>query len=82
MSDARESKAKESRKNDDKIRTLEEDDEFEDFPEDEKDWTSSKIKEETLWEQDWDDDDNQDHFSQKLKEELLKSQKPATASAK
>ncbi|KAG5417325.1 hypothetical protein I9W82_004958 [Candida metapsilosis] len=60
------------------IKSLEEDDEFEDFSDSDSSWvTDAKLKEEALWEQDWDDDDNQDQFSQKLREELIKSQKPA-----
>ncbi|KAI3405741.1 hypothetical protein KGF56_001348 [Candida oxycetoniae] len=79
MSAAKENQVSESEQEDRKnIKSLEEDDEFEDFPEDVTQWSNdSKIKEEILWEQDWDDDDNQDQFSQKLKEELLRSQKPA-----
>lgn len=60
------------------IKTLEEDDEFEDFPEDTK-WSnepSAQLKPSNLWEEDWDDDDNQDEFSQQLREELKKAQKP------
>lgn len=59
------------------IKTLEEDDEFEDFPEDEK-WTNEPnphINPANLWEQDWDDDDDQDEFSRTLREELKKTQK-------
>ncbi|KAI9800106.1 MAG: 26S proteasome complex subunit [Sarcosagium campestre] len=54
--------------------SLEEDDEFEDFPV--EDWT----QEETdvpggnthLWEESWDDDDTNEDFSAQLKEELKK----------
>ncbi|CUM63181.1 uncharacterized protein PRCAT00000749001 [Priceomyces carsonii] len=58
------------------IKTLEEDDEFEDFPEDSK-WSSepNQAAPSNLWEEDWDDDDNQDEFSQQLREELKKAQK-------
>ncbi|KAK7686805.1 hypothetical protein QCA50_009878 [Cerrena zonata] len=59
------------------IKTLEEDDEFEDFPEDTK-WTNEsnpQLSSANLWEEDWDDDDNQDDFSKKLRDELKKSQK-------
>ncbi|EAZ63250.1 hypothetical protein PICST_34019 [Scheffersomyces stipitis CBS 6054] len=59
------------------IKTLEEDDEFEDFPEDDK-WTgepNSHINPSNLWEEDWDDDDNQDEFSKRLRDELRASQK-------
>lgn len=62
------------------IKTLEEDDEFEDFPDDTK-WSNepnSHINPANLWEEDWDDDDNQDEFSQRLREELSKAQKPST----
>lgn len=57
--------------------TLEEDDEFEDFPV--EDWpaeeTEAANSDETtkhLWEESWDDDDTSDDFSQQLKEELKK----------
>ncbi|EMG45819.1 sem-1 putative 26S proteasome complex subunit sem-1 [Candida maltosa Xu316] len=62
------------------IKTLEEDDEFEDFPEDDAKWSkdsTTNLNEQNLWEEDWDDDDSQDQFSIKLKEELKKSGKPA-----
>jgi 26 proteasome complex subunit DSS1 len=55
------------------IKTLEEDDEFEDFPEDSK-W-DGKVNGENLWEQDWDDEDNLDEFSQRLREELARGKK-------
>lgn len=61
------------------IKTLEEDDEFEDFPEDSK-WANEANPQHNvanLWDEDWDDDDNQDDFAQKLREELKKAQKPA-----
>lgn len=61
------------------IKTLEEDDEFEDFPEDAK-WATdanSQHNVANLWDEDWDDDDNQDDFAQKLRDELKKAQKPA-----
>ncbi|CAD1808898.1 DSS1/SEM1 family protein [Candida parapsilosis] len=79
MSSAEQKKTQEVSENEEQvIKSLEEDDEFEDFPDDESKWvTDAKLKEESLWEQDWDDDDNQDQFSQKLREELIKSQKPA-----
>ncbi|KUI53676.1 Putative 26S proteasome complex subunit sem-1 [Cytospora mali] len=56
--------------------TLEEDDEFEDFPV--EDWpveeTEAANSGETkhLWEESWDDDDTSDDFSQQLKDELKK----------
>ncbi|KAK6200930.1 putative 26 proteasome complex subunit Sem1 [Scheffersomyces amazonensis] len=56
------------------IKTLEEDDEFEDFPEDDKFGNQPKVNTANLWEEDWDDDDNQDEFSKKLREELKKAQ--------
>lgn len=61
------------------IKTLEEDDEFEDFPED-TEWSNEanpQLSSANLWEEDWDDDDIQDEFSKKLREELKKAQKPA-----
>lgn len=59
------------------IKTLEEDDEFEDFPEDAH-WsgeTNSKVNAANLWEEDWDDDDANDDFTEQLREELKKAQK-------
>lgn len=54
------------------VKTLEEDDEFEDFPEDAK-WSSLKPEvSQDLWEEDWEDDNNQLEFAEKLKEELKK----------
>ncbi|ODQ78216.1 hypothetical protein BABINDRAFT_162882, partial [Babjeviella inositovora NRRL Y-12698] len=53
----------------DQYKALEEDDEFEDFPVDNWDdeQTISKDQQNQLWNEDWDDDDNHDDFSQKLK---------------
>lgn len=59
------------------IKTLEEDDEFEDFPED-SNWSNESnqlLNSANLWEEDWDDDDVKDEFSEKLREELKKAQK-------
>lgn len=59
------------------IKTLEEDDEFEDFPED-SNWLqepNQNINVASLWEEAWDDDDTKDDFSQRLREELKKAQK-------
>lgn len=59
------------------IKTLEEDDEFEDFPED-SNWSNdsnAQLNAANLWEEDWDDDDAKDEFSEKLREELEKAQK-------
>ncbi|MDI1490709.1 MAG: 26S proteasome complex subunit [Ramalina farinacea] len=62
-----------------KAATLEEDDEFEDFPVD--DWPASEQEvppgreaESTqhLWEESWDDDDTSEEFSKQLKAELDK----------
>ncbi|OBT46047.1 hypothetical protein VE00_03730 [Pseudogymnoascus sp. WSF 3629] len=54
--------------------TLEEDDEFEDFPVD--DWTQEETEvpgnNTHLWEESWDDDDTSEDFSAQLKEELKK----------
>lgn len=58
------------------VKTLEEDDEFEDFPDDGK-WTheqNPQINPTSLWEEDWEDDDNEDEFSQNVRKELTKSQ--------
>lgn len=54
-----------------------EDNEFEDFPLDDK-WASPQndyIDYSNLWEEDWGDDNSDDEFSVKLKEELMKAQK-------
>lgn len=59
------------------IKTLEEDDEFEDFPEDAQ-WTSepnAELNSANLWEEDWEDDEANDEFTEKLREELKKAQK-------
>lgn len=59
------------------VRTLEEDDEFEDFPVDSK-WTTkqdAQVNPNSLWEEDWDDDDDEDEFSKNLRDELAKNQK-------
>jgi len=54
--------------------TLEEDDEFEDFPV--EDWTQEEAEvpggNTHLWEESWDDDDENEDFSKQLKEELKK----------
>jgi len=53
---------------------LEEDDEFEDFPV--EDWTQEEAEvpggNAHLWEESWDDDDENEDFSKQLKEELKK----------
>lgn len=55
---------------------LEEDDEFEDFPV--EDWTAEESEMPPgsgtthLWEESWDDDDENEEFSKQLKEELKK----------
>lgn len=59
------------------IKTLEEDDEFEDFPEDAQ-WTNEpnpQLNSASLWDEDWDDDEANDEFTEKLREELKKNQK-------
>lgn len=61
------------------IRTLEEDDEFEDFPDDSK-WSEEPNQtnnESNLWEEDWEDVDDQDEFTRRLREELKKALKGA-----
>ncbi|KAF2428802.1 hypothetical protein EJ08DRAFT_735377 [Tothia fuscella] len=54
--------------------TLEEDDEFEDFPA--EDWAEEDTElpsgNQHLWEESWDDDETNDDFSKQLKEELKK----------
>ncbi|KIV89015.1 hypothetical protein PV10_08634 [Exophiala mesophila] len=53
---------------------LEEDDEFEDFPV--EDWSQEDTEvpggSSHLWEESWDDDDENEDFSKQLKEELKK----------
>lgn len=59
------------------FKVLEEDDEFEDFPADnwdELETVGAQNQEAKLWKEDWDDDDNADDFSAKLKTELAKAQ--------
>lgn len=58
------------------IKTLEENDEFEDFPED-ANWNGTAPAADapsTLWEEDWDDDDARDDFTEKLRQELQRAQ--------
>ena len=61
------------------IKSLEIDDEFEDFPEDSKwnDQPNPQLNPTTLWEEDWDDAEAEDEFTAKLREELAKAQKSA-----
>lgn len=60
-------------------RTLEEDDEFEDFPVDS--WNQEENLKETasadLWEEDWDDVEVEDDFTKELKAELEKHRQTA-----
>lgn len=60
-------------------RTLEEDDEFEDFPVDS--WNQEENLKETastnLWEEDWDDVEVEDDFTTELKSELEKHRRTA-----
>lgn len=68
MSDAKEEHA---------FKNLEDDDEFEDFPEDTK-WSSGSSESTqgaSLWEEDWDDDDVHDQFSNQLRDELKRARK-------
>ncbi|CAF0851638.1 unnamed protein product [Didymodactylos carnosus] len=62
------------------LTSLEEDDEFEEFPVEE--WTQDDLDDEDtrLWEEHWDDNVNEDDFFQQLKQELEKkgSTKPTT----
>ncbi|TID26249.1 hypothetical protein CANINC_002781 [Pichia inconspicua] len=58
------------------IKKLEDDDEFEDFPED--DWEDPEVlgnsNESNLWEKSWEDhDDYKDNFTERLRNELAKS---------
>lgn len=56
------------------VKRLEEDDEFEDFPQDtwsNNETASTDQSESRLWEESWEDhDDNKDEFTQKLREQL------------
>jgi len=51
--------------------SLEEDDEFEEFPAEE--WSSADKEPEIYWEEDWDDDNIEDDFSKQLKAVLEKN---------
>lgn len=55
---------------------LEEDDEFEDFPVEDWSQEDATVPGGTthLWEESWDDDDENDDFSKALREELKKTQ--------
>lgn len=53
--------------------TLHLDDEFDDFPQDTE--FSLKVVTSTLWEEDWDDEDNQDEFMVKLRDELERARR-------
>jgi len=63
-------KAKEEPKAND-LGSLEEDDEFEEFPAEE--WGSNEKEPEIYWEENWDDDNIEDDFSKQLKAVLEKS---------
>lgn len=52
--------------------SLEEEDEFEEFQVEDWDAKQEDPQRQELWEQDWDDDNLEDDFSQKLKAELAK----------
>jgi len=67
---------------------LEEDDEFEEFPQ--NDWDESETSlakdgttqpPETYWEENWDDDDIEDDFSKQLRDELAKAGSTTTDTA-
>ncbi|XP_066923034.1 26S proteasome complex subunit SEM1-like [Clytia hemisphaerica] len=65
------SEKKEEKKTD--LGSLEEDDDFEEFPM--EDWNEKQENKADLqvWEDDWDDDDVEDDFSQQLRAELEKN---------
>ncbi|KAK9478665.1 DSS1/SEM1 family-domain-containing protein [Lipomyces japonicus] len=84
MSESKQEESKiqtEESKNNEQVKnsvvTLEEDDEFEDFPA--EDWSNAEADisipggKEHLWEENWDDDDADDDFSNQLREELKKA---------
>ncbi|TGO53141.1 hypothetical protein BCON_0129g00240 [Botryotinia convoluta] len=56
------------------VTTLEEDDEFEDFPVENWSQEDTEVPGDNthLWEESWDDDDTSEDFSAQLKEELKK----------
>ncbi|CAH2451089.1 26S proteasome complex subunit [Komagataella phaffii CBS 7435] len=58
------------------FKALEEDDEFEDFPV--QDWPNDKTitaeKQEHLWDESWNDDDNEDDFTKRLRQELANAE--------
>ncbi|CAN6658237.1 26S proteasome complex subunit Sem1p [Trichomonascus vanleenenianus] len=72
------SSAPDKTKEDKKLVSLEEDDEFEDFPV--EDWGQAETEianesENQLWEEQWDDDDDvNENFAEKLREEAKKIQ--------
>lgn len=58
-------------KNTPEMGSLEDDDEFEEFPAEE--WTGKDKEPQVLWEENWDDDNIEDDFSCQLREILEKS---------
>jgi len=64
------SKENESKASD--LGSLEEDDEFEEFPKEE--WDDNEKEPEIFWEENWDDDNIEDDFSKQLKAVLEKNQ--------
>ncbi|KAK9453574.1 DSS1/SEM1 family-domain-containing protein [Dipodascopsis uninucleata] len=75
--DSKESSSQETNDSKKTVVSLEEDDEFEDFPA--EDWKDSEADiaipggKQYLWEENWDGDDADDYFSHQLREELKKS---------
>ena len=66
---AEKAKEEETKKND--LGSLEEDDEFEEFPADE--WDEDLQEPEIFWEERWDDDNIEEDFSDQLKAALQKT---------
>ncbi|KAG0135326.1 DSS1/SEM1 family-domain-containing protein [Tuber indicum] len=74
--DPKDSAADKSKEPQKQALSLEEDDEFEDFPV--EDWKESETDVQNppggrLWEESWDDDDTTEDFSTQLREELKKN---------
>jgi len=66
---AEKTKEEENKKND--LGSLEEDDEFEEFPADE--WDEDMLEPEIFWEERWDDDNIEEDFSDQLKAAFQKT---------
>jgi len=61
----------------DHVDLLEEDDEFEEF--EQQEWTTAEedIEDPTMWQDGWEDDEDDDNFTQQLRSELEQSEAAA-----